>query len=291
MVTLWFQYGSVFAGLAAFSIAAAGCSDVQSQKEANSAEARSKVGTMLAVKELPERAEDDQPRQAESDGEKPDGEGVEIPLDQIRHATPWSRQLRDLEPEFFVYRDTAEKIARYSTPDGREELEEIRRKAEEQSLVLAIERAMRALPSGLNAKPTPGFAVKGTDRAALQSVYDVLVKGEEPIDSFPVGTAVSLVFFGHPTQPRVGLDRVELVDGMVKIHYMLVSHGSGSVTWYLAMIPCGKLPPGTYGVEMIRSSAWEKKYNQPDFPSIEVGAEDNIICRPFSFTVRRQESD
>ena len=107
---------------------------------------------------------------------------------------PGSRQLRDLEPEFFVYQDTPEKIARYSTPEGRAELEEIGRRAKKESLVLAIERAMSARSPGKSTKPAAGFAVKGIDRAALQGVYDVLVKGEEPTDLFRAGNDVSVVF-------------------------------------------------------------------------------------------------
>ena len=55
-----------------------------------------------------------------------DAKTVMIPLDQIRLGSPGSRQLRNLEPEFFVYRDTPEKIAAYSTPEGLKEIERVR---------------------------------------------------------------------------------------------------------------------------------------------------------------------
>lgn len=284
-------YGSVFAMTVASLVGAAECSGPPQQEKAKTAEAPSGVEEKLAADEPPGRSEESQPQQAELDQEKPNGEVVEIPLERIRRGAPGSRQLRDLEPELFVYRDTPEKIARYSTREGRAELEEIVRRAKEESLVLAIEHAMSALSTGKSTKPAAGFAVKGIDRAALQGVYDVLVKGEEPTDLFRAGNDVSVVFFAYPVQPRVGLDRIELVDGKVRIHYMLLSHGSRSVSWYLALIPCGKLPPGQYRVEMVRSSAKEKEYNQREFPPVEAGAEVHIVCRPFSFTVRGQASD
>jgi hypothetical protein len=217
--------------------------------------------------------------------EEVDAEVVLIPLDQIRHGYAGSRQLRNLEPEFFVYRDTPEKIARYSTPEGLKEIETIRQRAADNSLVYAIERAMGSMPMGKNAQAGSGFAVEGQDLAALQGVYNVLVKGDEPQERFSSGTDVSVVFFTLPIQPGMRIDSVERKRNLVSIHYLLVSHGMLEVSWKLALIPLGKLLPGKYQVEMVRLSKKEKDVNQRGYPYVDPGIEQRIVCRPFSFAV------
>ena len=275
--------GSVFVALAAFFLGALGCSDAAPQKEANSAETRSQAGFMLAGVAPPERCEGGQPQQKELDGEKPKGKVVEIPLDQIIGLG--IRRLRVLEPELFVYRDTPEKVAEYLTAEGVKELEQIQKRAAEESLVLPIERALSELPTGKNTKPAQGFAVNGSKKEVLQGVHDVLVKGEKPSEAFPVETDVYVVFYSHPVQPFVGIDYVELDGDKIKIHYVLVSHGYPVGYSTLVLIPCGRLPLGRYQVEMIRSQDREKFFNKAGFPAIESGFEQEIICQPFSFSV------
>jgi hypothetical protein len=206
-------------------------------------------------------------------------DSVIIPLDQI-----WGiglRPLRSLEPDLYVRRDTQEKIKKYSTPEG---IEELKQKTA-QSLVTPIERALLELPIGKRAMPYNGFAVHGRDREALPHIHRVLVQGEKPKNSFPIDTELSIVFFTHPTGNGIRLDRVERKGSSITIRYMLISHGRLVVASKLALIPCGKLPAGEYQVEMVRSKCKEKRFNQRDFPPVESGMEDHIICRPFSFIV------
>jgi hypothetical protein len=129
-----------------------------------------------------------------------------------------------------------------------------------------------------------GFAVSGTSRDALNGVYEVLVEDREPQNVFRAGTEISIVFFSHPSQPHVGIDRVERRGGNVEIQYVLASHGLSSVTWHLSLIPLGKLPPGHYRVEMLRT-ANNQRFNQHGFPSIDSTWDRFIICGPFSFKV------
>jgi len=222
------------------------------------------------------------------DGEENAGrtETIEIPLDQI--AGLGRKGLRSLEPDLLVYRDTPEKIKKYS---DLEVLQEAQRKIKQHSLVIPIERAMRELPIGKEVKPHAGFAVRGRDRSALPGVHRVLVQGEKPNESFSVDEEVSLVFYSHLAGPLVGLDRVERRDNRIEIHYLLIAEKQAYVSSIIALVPCGKLPTGEYQIKMIRAVAKEKGFNQQEFPPVEAGAEDHIICKPFSFTVVGESSE
>lgn len=203
---------------------------------------------------------------------------VTIPPDKI--IGPSHRALRALEPELFIYRDTPEKWSKYSTPEGIKEAERLAAK----SLALPIERAMGKMRPGKDDMTDQGFAVLGEGRDSLQGIYDVLVKGAPPIEQFPIGTAISVVFFAPPSLP-VRLDRVERTTDNITIRYVLLSNGQSYSPWHLSIIPLGKLPAGKYEVEMVRSSEKEKALNQRGFPPVPPGSERRIICRPFSFVV------
>jgi hypothetical protein len=92
------------------------------------------------------------------------------------------------------------------------------------------------------------------------------------------------VFFSHPARARVAIDRIEREGKIIRIHFMLISHGLLNISSTLALIPLGQLPAGDYRVEMIRSPN-ERKHNQLGFPPVEANAEQRIICRPFEFSV------
>jgi hypothetical protein len=133
-------------------------------------------------------------------------------------------------------------------------------------------------------KTKRGFAVSGVGPAALPRVHEVLVSGKKPSSAFPSGADVSLVFFSHPARARVAIDRIEREGKIIRIHFMLISHGLLNISSTLALIPLGQLPAGDYRVEMIRSPN-ERKHNQLGFPPVEANAEQRIICRPFEFSV------
>ena len=88
MVTLWFQYGSVFAAVGAFFIGAIGCFDASPQEQTKPAEGHIEIQPVLAGEEQPQRSEESQPQRAELDVEKPVGEVLEIPLSSILTTSP-----------------------------------------------------------------------------------------------------------------------------------------------------------------------------------------------------------
>ena len=83
MVTLWFQYGSVFAGTIAFVVGATGCSEPPQQELTKAAEVSSEGEKMLAVEEQPERSEGDLTQRNRGGPIVASGEVVETSLDQL----------------------------------------------------------------------------------------------------------------------------------------------------------------------------------------------------------------
>jgi hypothetical protein len=217
-----------------------------------------------------------------------DEKPVEIPLDQIwsHSSAEGAKSLRSLEPGLDRQRTPEETEAlRRLTPA---EINKITEEKVAKSLVLQLERAIQKLPLVKEANKTKrGFAISGVGPAALPGVHDVLVRGKKPSNRFRSDADVSLVFFSHPTRARVAIDRIEREGKIIRIHFMLISHGLLNISSTLAMIPLGQLQAGEYRVEMIRSPN-ELKHNQPSFPPVEENAEQRIICRPFEFSVEKK---
>jgi hypothetical protein len=212
---------------------------------------------------------------------------IKIPSDQIwSNASPRSHSLRSLEPDLLLYRDTPEKIAKYSTPEGIAELKEKASK----SLVVKIERAM-SKKQALNGKPQAGFAVKGKGRDALNGVYSVLAEGKNAQSQFSPDDDVSIVFFSLPASVSVSVDRIERINNVVKVFYFVAHQPRATIDWHLSLISLGKLEPGKYQVEMIRSpieqhpSPRVQEYIRDDKTRVDPQIDSSIICEPFSFEV------
>lgn len=207
-----------------------------------------------------------------------DYESLTIPLDQI--VGPGYRALRALEPELCINRDTPEKWGKYSTPDGIKEAE----KLAAQSLALPIERAMGKMRPAKDGMPDRGFAVEGEGRAALQGIYDVLVKGEQPQLRFEARLPVSVIFYAVPSTP-LRIESVTRQQNEISIRYALAPQAATHLRWHLSIIPLGNLPTGKYEVTLSRSTDKEKALTPNGLNPLPSNAEDAIVCRPFSFEV------
>lgn len=205
-----------------------------------------------------------------------------IPIESIwYYGSVGKMSLRRLEPDLLVFRDTPENIKKYSSPEA---IQEQREKAKK-SLVIKIEKALRELPiADPKTTPAPGFIVRGTGREALPEIVNVLVEKKKPEEKFSPKDELSLVFFTHSTGAGVGIESVEIKDASVHITYYLASGSSLLISPRLYLIPLGKLPPGTYVVDMARSVN-EASRNQPGFPSYPAGVEKYTVCKPFDFVV------
>lgn len=208
-----------------------------------------------------------------------------IPLEQV---IGFGRGgLRTLEPELHIYRDTPEKIKKYSTPEGIEEMKRL----SEKSLVLQIEKAFYELSRKENAKAGRGFAVPGRNRDALPEVHRVAVKGETPRKAIATGKEISLLFFTCPTTPIVSIERIERTGTTVNISYTMYSQRRQLCRSKLLLIPCGKLLPGKYRVKMQRLPATKANGLAGGLPPVQEGLEDRIVCKPFSFIVSKESEN
>ncbi len=189
--------------------------------------------------------------------------------------------LRTLEPELHISRDTPEKFAKYSTPEG---IKELKAKMA-QSLAIPIERALHNLPRDGNSKALTGFAVRGKNRNALVNVHRVLVEGGKRSEIFLTDEEISIVFFTPAISPATILRMIERRENTFDIRYALRNRYLASMTAKIVFIPCGKLPPGEYQVTMTRDYEAEKQFNQAKVKPVERGLERRLICRPFSFSV------
>lgn len=205
-----------------------------------------------------------------------------IPIESIwSNGSVGKNILRRLEPDLLVYRDSPENIKTLNSPDALK----LQREKAKKSLVLQIEKALRKLPpASPKVTPAPGFVVRGTGREALPGIVDALVKEEKSEDKFKAKDELSLVFFSYPAQPGVGIESVEIRDSSINVTFFLTSHGLPTINPTLYLIPLGKLPPGTYEVDLLRS-AKEGDQNQAGFPPVDSGVEKYTVCKPFKFTV------
>ena len=135
-----------------------------------------------------------------------------------------------------------------------------------------------------NAKP--GFAVEGSGAVALLNAQLVLVTGNQPRQSFPAGTDISLVFFSFPAAMDVHIREVERRGNTIEIKYRVVGYVESHVTMELALIPLGKLPAGKYEVKLTQLRAVQRlnghiyKLTKP--PYYHKGVE-RLVANPFSF--------
>ncbi len=129
-----------------------------------------------------------------------------------------------------------------------------------------------------------GFAVVGTGNAALRNAHAVLVKKQQPRQSFSADAEISVVFFSHSFDQYVHLDNVERRDKTIKIAYRFVPHETKQMTAHFALIPLGKLPVGKYRVDFVRLPL-EQKYVDTGFRSVDSQWNNRVVCLPFSFEI------
>jgi len=206
-------------------------------------------------------------------------ETVVIPLSEV--AGLGRKGLNNLEPDLLIYRDTPEKIARYSTPEGLEEMKRLSTK----SLVRQIKRAFYEMSRNKKSKAGKGFAVSGRNRDALPKLYRVAVNGETPKEIFSAGKEISLVFFSYPATPVVRIESIERTGAIVNISYSIYPQGRQILRSKLLLIPCGKLPIGNYQVNMHRLPANKTSGFTENLSPVLEELENRIVCKPFSFTV------
>jgi hypothetical protein len=200
-----------------------------------------------------------------------------IALDQIwAYGMPGTHAVQELEPDKFGEHTRALPSA-------------VQSRLLDESMADQSRVALRKEQPSKGGMAKPGFAVLGTGAEALQGAYHVLVKGHKPVDSFPMVSNVTLVFYSHLFGDYVHLEKAERRGKTIEVRYRFVPHYSKDMAWEIALIPLGKLPVGTYDVKIIQLPLPEGRTGSNGrYVSDETVS--RIICRPFSFSIADRSS-
>ena len=200
----------------------------------------------------------------------------EIPLNCIwAYNMPGTRDVRELEPAKF-----GAKVAKLSSAQ--------RLRLDRESLTSQILASLPHLPSYKHERPKAGFAVQGKRESALHMANGVLAAKHRSFHSFPPGSDITVVFFGHSSGVYVHLRRVELREHTLRIVYQFVEHPNNMLTTHFALIPLGKLPPGIVTVEMLQSpdEQADNAHEKPVWLASE--AAHRIVCDSFTFAINEK---
>jgi hypothetical protein len=194
-------------------------------------------------------------------------ETVTIPLDQIwAWRMPGTRDIRSLEPQYFG--------------------EPIRTAAQlGQAECSLTSRILRSLAEPAEKSPQPAFIVKGSGSEALKNACSVLADDEQPDRMFSPTDSLTLVFFSHIAGTYVHLKRVSRIEGRIEIQYEFVPHLDAELTYHVALIPLGELPPGQFKTRVVLMPL-NKRYAQLGDESELKELAAHCVCRSFHFTVR-----
>lgn len=158
-----------------------------------------------------------------------------------------------------------------------------------ESPIAIIRRALR--PASNDVKQPPprtGFAVVGEGRDALLRASELITSDKVP-DSFPPNAELSIAFLSRETGSYVHLDRVDRKDNVIEVRYRFVPHLSTDVTEHFALIPMGVLSPGKYQVKYIQLPM-DQSIVKTSPPQTNPDWEKDLICKPFSFTIKDESN-
>ena len=125
-----------------------------------------------------------------------------------------------------------------------------------------------------------GFAVQGTEMAALKAARDVFVNGKEPSSELRAEEGVSVVFFTHYCFHHVRIQKVTYDGNTVEIDYYFQKPRASQKYAAFALIPLPNPRPGKINVR-IRVDAemtsadiyrWTKQMK-------------SCVCKPFTFRI------
>ena len=185
---------------------------------------------------------------------------VEIRLNDIWAShMPGTRDIRELEPEFFKKNSI---------------------RAQSDSLINQIGESLSNYQ-----QPGNGFCVTGTDLDALKGTHLVLALGKPPKTSFDSHDEITAVFYSLPFDCYVEIDPVKRSGTTIEISYRLVPHDSKELTSHFALIPLGQLPPGKYDVQ-VHQVPMDQKYIDEGYKPVKEKWTGLKICTPFTFTVK-----
>lgn len=190
-----------------------------------------------------------------------------IPLNEIwAFKMPGTKDVRELEPRVDVH-----------DPKFKETWQH--------SLVRQMVSFLSSGAPSQGEKARPGFVVIGTDKKALQEAHAVL-KDKNNVDwqqQLPKDTELSLVFFHYVTGWHPQLESVDQSGDSVVVRYRFIQPEEPSFgAARFALIPLGKLPPGTVNVRF-------EQMQPRDYRGLKIKEKpdvERLVCDSFSFEVR-----
>ena len=90
----------------------------------------------------------------------------------------------------------------------------------------------------------------GTAKEALSQAHDIFLKKTEPATEFRSDNELTLVFYCRSVGRYLHISSVERLDQTITVKYRFVMQGSDMNSDPFALVSLGKLPAGTYQVEV-----------------------------------------
>ena len=128
----------------------------------------------------------------------------------------------------------------------------------------------------------PGFPVPGEGIAALNAAYDIIFHNVDRPATVQAGE-VTIVFFARRSGQHCYLEKVEREGNVITLTYRFHLHRTAHVAAYFALIPLGKLEPGTYEVQM-EQLPMARPVGEPS-GLIEGERLKQTVSEPFTFEV------
>jgi hypothetical protein len=137
----------------------------------------------------------------------------------------------------------------------------------------------------------PAFIVPGGGLKAYRAAHAVLTGDKKVQRVIPDNDEVSLVFFSHPVQAGIELQKVVLRKNVIELQYRFIGRMERYLTSYFALIPLGKVEAGKYDVKVVQMPSVQKindVYIQNE-PPLRSKTADQYISGSFSFEIIRNE--
>lgn len=130
--------------------------------------------------------------------------------------------------------------------------------AEHAAILEKIHQTLSRIPDKDSVAP-PAFVVAGEVAEALAAMQGVIVDGKPPQHSFPTDEQLSLVFFTYLSPQFVRLKSIEQTANRFTIEYRFINREESMRTQYFALVPIGKLPPGSYELRIAQAPPDERE--------------------------------
>jgi hypothetical protein len=191
----------------------------------------------------------------------------EIPLDQIwAYEMPGTRDIRELEPKLDVHDPSFRDLYR-------------------RSLVRQIASFLSTYVPKESELARPAFVVVGTGKEALKNAHAIFIKERlaHGTATVPSDTELSLVFYTYVTGWHPQINSVSQSLDTITVKYQFISPQEPAFgAKRFALIPIGKLAPGTVQVEIEQVPPMDYRGRPVEWKTDA----ERFVCGSFSFDVK-----